>query len=237
MNCTNFRNSNKKQSKAQKSTVATMNDLIWGVGSAPLSRFLHTDLKMLICNFARGYVVECLGAQEAEFKKNGQRNKREPGCDCEEERFYLTPPPKGNWTCEPCLNFLRKWQPEAWKQRSGLEFVNKRERKSKRANINARWFAKKKTVEVENMEPESYDDSDVEEKVREIVIVRKNWNRRWRGQNKRKVIPCPSRKSYQTKHIQKNRVKPCSHLPRFIAAGGVANICCVCLERRRVRLL
>jgi len=236
MTYTNFRSSDKKPSEAPKSTVATMNDLIWGVGAAPLSRILPTDLKMLICTYARGYVVECLGAKEAEFKKNGQKNKREPGGECEEERFYLTPPPKGNWTCEQCLKFMRKWNPEVWKQRSGLEFVYKRERKPKRSYINTRWFAKKKTVEVENMEPESSCDSDVGEKVREIVDVRKKWNRKSRGQSSRKVIPRPSKRLYQTQHIQKNRVEECSHLPKSIA-GGVANICCVCLETRRVRLL
>lgn len=148
----------------------------------------------------------------------------------------MTPPPKGNWTCEPCLNFLKKWNPEAWKQRSGLEFVYNRERKPKRAYINARWFAKKKTVEVENMEPESSDDSDVEKKVSETVVVRKKWNRKSRGYSSREVIPRPNRRSYQMQHIQKKRVEECSHLPRFIA-GGVTNICCVCLERRRIRLL
>jgi len=77
-------------------SVPTMKDLIWGVGAAPLSRILPTDLKMLICDLAKGYVVQCLGAKEAEFRKNGKKNKRGPGCECEEERFYLNPPPKGD---------------------------------------------------------------------------------------------------------------------------------------------
>jgi len=228
-------NSDKKHREAPTSTVSTMQDLIWGVAAAQLSRFLPTDLKMLICDLARGYVVECLGAQEAEFKKNGQRNKRESGCECEDERFYLSPPPKGAWTCEPCLNFMRKYNPEAWKQRSGLEFVYKRERKPKRAYVNARWFAKKKTVEVENMEPESSGDSEVEEKVSEMLVVRrKKWNSRPRVQ--RRVTLRPSRASHRTGHIQKNQSEECSHLPESIARGS-SNICCVCLERRRIKLL
>jgi len=232
MTYTNFR----KTSKAPTSTVATMNDLICGVAAAPLSRDLPTDLKMFICDLAKGYVVECLGALEAEFKKNGEKNEREPGCECEEERFYLTPPPKGDWTCETCLNFMRKCNPEAWKQRSGLEFVYKRERKPKPAYVNARWFAKKKTVEVENMEPESSGDSEAEEKARKKVVVGKKWNKRPRGQGRRKITQRPSSRRYRVEKVRKNGDEECWHLPRSIA-GGPANICCVCLERRRVKLL
>jgi len=232
MTYTNFR----QPSKEPTSTVATMNNLICGVGAAKLSRDLPIDLKMLICDLAKGYVVECLGALGTEFKEHGKKKEIEPGCECEEERFYLTPPPKGDWTCEACLNFMKKYNPEAWEKRSGLEFVYKRERKPKPAYVNARWFAKKKAVEVENMEPESSGDSEVEEKARNAIVVRKTWTKRPRGQVRRKITPCPSSRRYGMEKIRKKFDEECWHLPRSIA-GGPANICCVCLERRRVKLL
>jgi len=65
---------------------------------------------------------------------------------------------------------MKKYNPKVWKQRSGLEFVYKRERKPQRPYVNARWFEKKKTMEVENIEPQSSDDSEVEQKVTEQLV-------------------------------------------------------------------
>ena len=88
----------------------SLQDVIVGVGTAQLSRTLPTDLKMLICTMATGYVMTCPGAREAEFNEDGSKNPRE--LKCEEEKFYLDFAPKSEWTCDPCLEFLRKINPE-----------------------------------------------------------------------------------------------------------------------------
>jgi hypothetical protein len=95
-------------------------DIMLGVEKAELSKGLPVVLKLLICNMSIGFHVHCLGACEAEFDKNGIQNRRDLNCLI--QKFSLVPPGREDWTCWPCLDFLRKFKPKLWKQRAGLEF-------------------------------------------------------------------------------------------------------------------
>jgi len=213
----------------------SLQDVIVGVGTAQLSRTLPTDLKMLICTMATGYVKTCPGAPEAEYNKDGSQNPREQ--KCEEEKFYLEFAPKGEWTCEPCLELLRKINPEAWRERTGLEFVYKNVKKPQQQRGVPRWCTKKKGPEAENLEPESSEDSEVEEwaqSTMEIKRKRKKWGRV--KTNRQVVIPSPIESLRTLGERKINTMDRCPHLPGW-SAGGTSNICCFCLEKRRIMQL
>jgi len=94
-------------------------DIMLGVQTAQLSEGLPTDVKVLICNMSLGFAVHCLAAREAKFDKNGIRNRRD--LECLVQKFSVEPRKRQDWTCWPCLDFLRKFKPEVWKHRIGLE--------------------------------------------------------------------------------------------------------------------
>jgi len=213
----------------------SLQDVIVGVGTAQLSRSLPTDLKMLICTMATGYVMSCPGVPEAEKNEEWSKNPRDQ--KCEEEKFYLEFAPKGQWTCDPCLEFLRKINPEAWRERSGLEFVYKNVKKPQQNRGMPRWCAKKKGLEAENLEPESSEDSDVEEWAKSAIEVkrkRKKWERV--KTNRQVVIPSTIESLRTLGERQINTIDRCPHLPGW-SSGGSSNICCFCLEKRRIMQL
>merc|ERR1719419_1787006 len=112
----------------------------------------------MICDMGKGYVVTCLGAREAEFRKNGRPNRRDPIAKCQDERFYWEPPPRGDWTCEPCLKFLKKYNVEAWRVRLGLSCVHQTYKKTERRSHNKNRSVNKLVVEVKNCHGLEYDD-------------------------------------------------------------------------------
>jgi len=99
--------------------VWSFKDVMLGVQTADLSKELPADLKELICNMSIGFAVYCRAAREAEFDKNGIHNRRDVKCLV--QRFSSVPPKRENWTCWPCLDFLKKFKPDVWKQRTGLK--------------------------------------------------------------------------------------------------------------------
>jgi len=111
------------------------------VGTAPLSKGLPIALKMLICNMSTGFAVLCLGAREAEFDKNGIPNRRD--LECLVQKFSLEPSHNEEWTCWPCLDFLKKFNPEVLKQRTGLDFVYNFRKKPMRFNKAPCWMKMK----------------------------------------------------------------------------------------------
>jgi len=112
-----------------------------GVETAQLSKGLPIALKMLICNMSIGFAVLCLGAREAEFDKNGIPNRRD--LECLVQKFSLEPPHHEEWTCWPCLDFLKKFNPEVFKQRTGLDFVYNFRKKPSRFRKGPCWMKRK----------------------------------------------------------------------------------------------
>jgi len=115
-----------------------------GVETAQLSKGLPINPKMLICNMSIGLAVYCLGAREAEFGINGIPNRRDLVCLI--QKFSSEPSQNEEWTCWPCLDFLKKFNPLVWKQRTGQEFVYNLAKKPLRLRKASSWM-KKKNVE------------------------------------------------------------------------------------------
>jgi len=114
-----------------------------GVETSHLSRNLPTALKVLICNMSIGFVVYCKGAREAEFDNNGIQNRRDLKCLL--EKFCFEPPKKNDWTCWPCLDFLRKSKSELFRKRRGLEYPYSSKTKVQRPGKPPYFRMKKKT--------------------------------------------------------------------------------------------
>lgn len=77
-----------------------------------------------------GYRVYCLGASEVEFDKNGNLNQRD--IKCHRLKFEMMPPEENNWTCWPCLDFLKKFDQKVWLDRKRIEFFQTKARRSKK---------------------------------------------------------------------------------------------------------
>jgi len=107
-----------------------------GVKTAQLSRMLPSEIKMLICNMSIGFPVYCLGARDAELNKNGVHNRRDMKCLV--QKFISEPPQSDDWTCWPCLDFLKKFNPGVFRERTGLKCVYNCERKSQSLRSAAR---------------------------------------------------------------------------------------------------
>jgi len=102
--------------------IRSLKDIMLGVATAQLSKELPMDLKILICKMSTGYRVYCLGAREGEIDKNGNLNQRD--MKCLGLKFALKPPQENNWTCYPCLDFLKKFNPKVWMARKTIEFFH-----------------------------------------------------------------------------------------------------------------
>jgi len=118
-------------------------DVMLGLESAQLSRNLPPPLKNLICNMSIGFPVQCLGAREAEFDNNGIQNRRDIKCLL--QKILFEPPQKNDWTCWPCLDFLKKFKPEVWKERSGISCAKNFGRRLQNFNRSPCWMMKKNT--------------------------------------------------------------------------------------------
>lgn len=134
-----------------------------GVETAQLSRNLPAALKILICNMSIGFVVYCNGAQEAEFDINGLQNRRD--LKCLSQKFCFEPPQKQDWTCWPCLDFLKKFNPEVWKKRCGIEYSYNFERKVKSLRKPACVLMKKNT-------PIEKDDNTLSDNVENAIVIK-----------------------------------------------------------------
>jgi len=102
--------------------IRSYKDIMLGVSTAQLSKELPRDLKILICKMSTGYKVYCMGAREAEIDKNGNLNQRD--MKCLGLKYALKPPQENNWTCWPCLDFLKKFKPKVCMARKTIELFH-----------------------------------------------------------------------------------------------------------------
>jgi len=134
-----------------------------GVETAQLSKGLPIALKILICNMSIGFTVICLGAREAEFDRRGMPNRRD--LECLVQKFYCEPPQNEDWTCWPCLDFLKKFNPEVWKQRTGLDFVYHIPKKPMRFRKVPFWLKSKNSDAGER-------DSHLSEDIKNAIVIK-----------------------------------------------------------------
>jgi len=134
-----------------------------GVETAQLSKGLPINLKMLICNMSIGFAVHCLGAREAEFDINGIPNRRD--LECLIQKFSSEPSQNEEWTCWPCLDFLKKFNPEVWKQRTGQDFVYNFTKKPLRFKKPPSWMKKKNVEDGKN-------NSRLSEDVKNAIVIK-----------------------------------------------------------------
>jgi len=131
-----------------------LEDILLGLQTAQLSKDLPTNLKILICNMSIGYWVYCIGASEAKLDKNGIKNVRDIKCLI--QKFSSVPPQKV-WTCWPCKDYLKKFNPKVWKQRTRLACLCNLDTESQRFD-KANWLTKNNNVEGSKQEPLSAED-------------------------------------------------------------------------------
>jgi len=103
--------------KERKPRCWFFNDLMTVLETEQLCKILPNELRMLICEMSIGFPVYCLGARKAEINENGIQNRRDMKCLV--HKWSSEPPLHDNWTCYPCLDFLRKSNPKVWRERKG----------------------------------------------------------------------------------------------------------------------
>jgi len=105
-----------KFSKERQLRSSFCNDKMLELETGQMSRILPTEIKLIICNMLIGFPGFCLGAREAELDQNGIQNMRD--IKCLVWKFFSEPPQNDNYTCWACLDFLKKFNPEVWKERT-----------------------------------------------------------------------------------------------------------------------
>jgi len=117
-------------SKERPSRCWFFNNLMRELQTAQLTKMLPKELRMLICDMSIGFPVYCVGAREAELNENGRQNRRDVNCLV--QKFVSEPPLHNNWTCWPCLDFLKKCNPEEWRERLDSKSIYNFGKNSKR---------------------------------------------------------------------------------------------------------
>jgi hypothetical protein len=130
-----------------------LKDILRGLQSAQLTKELPTNLKILIGNMSIGFSVYCIGASEDKHDKNGIQNVRD--IKCLVQKFSFEPPQGESWTCWPCMDYLKKFNPKVWRTR--LAFLYKLDTTPKRFG-NAHCLTKNNNVKVTIMEPNVLED-------------------------------------------------------------------------------
>jgi len=102
--------------KKYLSHSGSFKDLVKGVEMAKLSSMLPKEVRLLICHMSIGFPMYCKGVQEAHSK-----NRRDMKCLV--MRFVSEPPKNGDWTCWPCLDFLKKFNRQVFRKRAVLSSV------------------------------------------------------------------------------------------------------------------
>jgi len=201
--------------KERQSRSWSFNDLMLGVETAQLSRALPSELKMLICNMSIGFPVYCLGAREAELNKNGIQNRRDMKCLV--QKFSSEPPQNDNWTCWPCIDFLKKFNPEVWRERTGLRCIYNYVKNPQRF-LKAPWMKNRTVCKIQRQLSED-DKNPVVLKLRfgEILISRDmNYHSPFYG---------------ESLGSGSNKLSRCPHVPKCGLQGNT-NLCC--LQSRKI---
>jgi len=107
--------------KKYQSHFWSFKDIVQGVETAQLSRMLPKELKLLICNMSVGFPLYCKGVGEAKLTSNRIQNRRDMNCLV--QRFVSEPPENQDWTCWPCLDFLKKFNPQVFRERAVFNSV------------------------------------------------------------------------------------------------------------------
>jgi len=116
-------------------------DIVKGVESAQLSSMLPKELKLLICNMSVGFPLYCKGVREAKLNSKNRRDMK-----CLVQRFVSEPPENGDWTCWPCLDFLKKFNPHIFRERALSNSVCYYQMRRPQCVRNTAWI-KKKTLQ------------------------------------------------------------------------------------------
>jgi len=197
-----------------QSRAWSFEDIMLGVETAQLSKGLPINLKMLICNMSIGFAVHCLGAREAEFDINGIPNRRD--LECLVQKFSFNPSQNEEWTCWPCLDFLKKFNQEVWKQRTGQDFVYNFAKKPLRFRKAPSWM-KKKNVEDGNRNPRLSED------VKIAIVIKQRFGE---IQISQYVMNNHSPFLRESLESESNMMPRCPHVPKCNPHGIFKLRCC-----------
>jgi len=190
-----------------QSRAWSFEDIMLGVETAQLSKGLPINLKMLICKMSIGFAVHCLGAHEAEFDINGIPYRRD--LECLIQKFSSEPSQNEEWTCWPCLDFLKKFNPEVWKQRTGQDFVYFFAKKPLRFRKAPIWMKKKSVVDGKQ-------NPRLSEDVKNAIVIKQRFGE---IQISRDVINNHSPFWRESLESENNMMPRCPHVPKCRPQG------------------